>query len=74
MSTVASVLTVGIMMLIAGVAEVINAQSVEVVEQILSIDSYRRSLYPRGRRHLRNPVLASLLLTFMLERPSSLRA
>jgi uncharacterized membrane protein HdeD (DUF308 family) len=66
MSTVASVLTVGIMMLIAGVAEVINACQLKSWSKFFLSIAIGALYILAGVVTFENPILASLLLTFML--------
>jgi uncharacterized membrane protein HdeD (DUF308 family) len=65
-STVASVLTVGIMMLIAGVAEVINACQLKSWSKFFLRIAIGALYVVAGVATFENPVLASVLLTFML--------
>ncbi|MBV9115195.1 MAG: DUF308 domain-containing protein [Hyphomicrobiales bacterium] len=66
MSAVASVLIVGIMMLIAGVAEVINACQLKSWSKFFLWIAIGALYIFAGVATFENPVLASLLLTFML--------
>ena len=66
MSTVASVLTVGIMMLIAGIAEVINACQLKSWSKFFLWIAIGALYILAGVATFENPVLASLLLTFIL--------
>ena len=66
MSAVASVLIVGIMMLIAGVAQVINACQLKSWSKFFLWIAIGALYIFAGVATFENPVLASLLLTFML--------
>ena len=65
-STVASILTVGVMMLIAGVAEVINACQLKSWSKFFLWIAVGLLYILAGVATFENPALASLLLTFML--------